>query len=293
MPDAAGALQSRNVQITKQCHRNRAWDRRGRHHQVVRVVSGLFQHRALSDTKLVLFVNHDQPQILKRNFRRDHRLGPNDDVDFSTGNFFSRFGSRFSFNASGPQRQPYARVGQQLLQRTVMLIRQDRRRRHDGGLMTVSNRQQHRANGNDRFAATNFSVEQTVHGVRLAHIGCDLLERGRLRLGQLKRQPPKHPSANLGRHLQRRRLIFSTNTIAPNRERQLQNEQLLIHQSLARRINFVMALGRMNLTDGFRNSADFQSLSKIFRKRLGDDIRALFDNASNDTANLFLRNAVG
>jgi hypothetical protein len=120
----------------------------------------------------------------------------------------------------------------------------------------MCDRQQHRANGYDRFSTADFSVQQSIHRVGLTHVGGDFLEGRRLRFGQLKRQPAQHPCADFGRHFKRRRLVFGADTMPSKGQRQLQDEQLLIHQPTPRRFHLLVALGRVDLADGCGDAAD-------------------------------------
>ena len=68
-----------------------------------------------------------------------------------------------------------------------MLASQNFGRSHDGGLVSVRDRNEHGTQRDDGFTRADFAVDQTVHRKRLAHVGCDFLQDALLRFGELER----------------------------------------------------------------------------------------------------------
>ena len=69
-----------------------------------------------------------------------------------------------------------------------MLLGEKLRRRHDGGLVAVLHRQQGGKECDDGLAAADVPLQQTMHFAIAGHVGNDLAQRRRLRVGESERQ---------------------------------------------------------------------------------------------------------
>ena len=68
-----------------------------------------------------------------------------------------------------------------------MLLGQDLRRRHEGGLRAGFHRQQHRRDRDHRFPGADVALQQTIHRVRRGKVAPDLRNHARLRPCQVER----------------------------------------------------------------------------------------------------------
>jgi hypothetical protein len=73
-----------------------------------------------------------------------------------------------------------------MLYRQRVLLGENFRWRHDGGLEAALDRQEHRQKRDDGFAAPDIALEEAVHRVRLTHIVENLRQYTLLRSGELK-----------------------------------------------------------------------------------------------------------
>jgi hypothetical protein len=73
------------VEVREVRQRQRARDRRGRHHEVVRRVAHALEQGTLSHAELVLLVDHDQTEVRELDIFLDQRLCSDGQVYFTLG----------------------------------------------------------------------------------------------------------------------------------------------------------------------------------------------------------------
>jgi hypothetical protein len=82
----------------------------------------------------------------------------------------------------------YAVPPEKFSQNTIVLLGEDFRRRHEGNLVAILDGDEHCRRRHDRFARTDFAMQQSVHRMGLLHVGKDFADDLALVICQLKRQ---------------------------------------------------------------------------------------------------------
>ena len=189
-PPAAGRqlVEHGNFEVAVNRDGQGARDRRGSHHQHVghRPLAAAFrQGGALEHAEFVLLINHRQPEpgrgrfVVKQRVRADINLRRR-----PAKNLRQITADHFLFPRAGAQRQPHAERLQPTAKHQEMLLGQDLRRRHERGLIPGLHAEQHRRDGDERFARADVALEQSVHRPRRLEIGADFGDGAALRAGR-------------------------------------------------------------------------------------------------------------
>ena len=105
--------------------RQRAWDRRSRHHQQMRRLRSLVgQHHPLRHAEPMLFIDHRQPQRLILHLLLKYRVGADQYVDAAIGQPHQRRLAHLALVAPGQDGDLDWQTGRHLAQRLIMLPRQ-------------------------------------------------------------------------------------------------------------------------------------------------------------------------
>src|SRR5262249_59490621 len=83
LPTGRQFLNDRDIEIAEDSERNRARNRRRRHHQVMWIGSKLAETGALRDAEFVLLVDDDQAELAELNVFLDKRLRTDDQIDIA------------------------------------------------------------------------------------------------------------------------------------------------------------------------------------------------------------------
>ncbi|MEI3414767.1 MAG: hypothetical protein V8Q88_06290 [Christensenellales bacterium] len=174
------------VEVAVEHQRQRARNRRGAHHHDVRRVAFVFQRRALTDAKAMLFVGDGQPQIGKFNAFGDQRVRADDHLPCACGNRF--FGAPLFRRRHVPRQQTagHAHRRERFHRALQMLRGENFGRGHQRGLSTRAHAQIQRAEGNQRLAAAHVALHHPRHRAVFAHIRRDLM--GHTALGVRRRK---------------------------------------------------------------------------------------------------------
>jgi hypothetical protein len=184
----------RDVEVGVVAHRQRARDRRGAHHQLVRTdlapaAAALHpQGKALVHAEAVLLVDDGKPELVEVHLVLEQRVGADGERGGARGNRLQRL---FPFLFLLAARQP----GHLDLQRpqpraelAVVLLGEDLGGRHDRGLVAALDRLQRGERGHDGLAAADVALQQPLHRVRAREVGADLGEHAGLGARELERQ---------------------------------------------------------------------------------------------------------
>ena len=86
-PAGRKLAQGEGFHVAKNGHGNRSWDWCRRHHEHVRRVLALLSQRiSLLDSKAMLLIDDDQPQVKELDMRLDERMRADDDASRAGGN---------------------------------------------------------------------------------------------------------------------------------------------------------------------------------------------------------------
>ena len=224
----------RHVQVGIEGHRQRARNRRRRHHQLMRQETALpTQRQPLRHAEAVLLVHNGQRQpgkdhrILDQRMRADqhvHLAGRHRLLHPALGRHAQRTGQ--PAHAHAQRLQPW---GEPL----IVLPRQDLGRGHQRGLPARTHRHHRRQRGNDRLAAAHVALQQPVHGLLPRQIGRDLVTHAALRTGERKRQRGQQCCLTIA--VDQRLTPLSCPQLARPPQRQLLRHQLFQDDALAGR----------------------------------------------------------
>jgi hypothetical protein len=207
--------QGRHVQVPEHGHGYRAGDRRGCHDQVVWIEFRTPQRRPLPHAEPVLFVDHHQSQAVERNLLAQQCMGADDQVDLPRCDRLFCLTALGGTQSTGQHRDPHPAGMQIASQRACVLACQHFGRRHQGGLESMRDGQQHGVFGDHRLATAHVAVQQAVHGSHPSQVGGDFGDRSILILGQREREQPPDAGIDLGRHGQRRRVATKGQRLTP------------------------------------------------------------------------------
>jgi hypothetical protein len=180
----------RDLQIAVNRQRQRARDRRGRHHQHIRRVALADQLRPLRHAKLVLLVDDHDPRVVHQLRVMQQRMRADHDLWFVRAALPAHQFQAIAVLAlrSRPQRHAQSQRFQPLPRIARMLLGQNLRWSHQHGLTTRFDRPQHRREGHHRFAAAHIAVQQAVHRRAGGHVAMNLVQAALLRRRELEGQ---------------------------------------------------------------------------------------------------------
>ena len=185
-------IDHRGVQVGVNRHGQGAWNRRGRHYQLMRALfSGaplVAQRQALVHAEAVLLVDDDQPQPGELDLLLEQGVGADGHRRFARPDRLQGLGT---LAAAAFPCMPYdidSQGRQPLPETAVMLLCQQLGRRHQGRLVTGLHRDECGAGGHHRLAGAHIPLYQTRHRVRPGQIGPDLQIHPLLGAGERERE---------------------------------------------------------------------------------------------------------
>jgi hypothetical protein len=187
-PSGGRVPNHRHVQIAVHRERERPRDRRGGHHQHVRMQPFGPQRRPLHDAEAVLLVDHDEPELLEADVTLYQRVRADDQVNAAGFDFRELLATRGRRRRSGQERDTKAGVLQEPRDVREMLVGEDFGRRHERHLKAVFHFDQRREEGDDGLPGADVALQQPVHRMRPLQVVDDFLQRLLLTGGQLERQ---------------------------------------------------------------------------------------------------------
>ena len=161
----------RDVQVGVVAHGQRARDRRGRHHQQVRLLAGLLhlvaQRQPLRHAEPVLLVDDGQPQVPELHLLLDDRMRADDQCRLAAGRPAPAFRRVLLLLAAGqPGHAQAARREQRLQpadQLAEVLLGQDFGRRHQRALPAGVDGDRRRQRRDHGLARADIALQQPVH----------------------------------------------------------------------------------------------------------------------------------
>ena len=147
----------------------RPWNRRRGEGQGVDVGLERLEFVLDAHPKLLLLVNHQQPQILEFHSLSDQRVGADEDVHLALLHFLERLGQRLA-RLEAVDVLHGDEVAQSPAEALVVLHRQDGRGHEHGHLFAVAGRPERRPNRDFRLPKADVPAHEAVHGRGLEHV---------------------------------------------------------------------------------------------------------------------------
>ena len=220
-------------QVAVEGERQRARDRRGGHQDQVSGGRLGGDGRALGDAEFMLLIDHHQSQVGEADRLREHRVGAHQHVEVAVGEGREQRGSGRPFGAAGQQPGPHAERLQQPRDGFRMLEAERFRRDHDRRLLPGIDHAGGRQQRHQGLAAAHVALQQPRRGARSVEVRVDLRQGRALGIGQRERQPREHRRPQRAVRPARRPRPAGRRAA---RQLELQQEQLLVRQSAARRL---------------------------------------------------------
>ncbi len=159
-------LDHRHVAQSGQRHVQRARNRRRAHGEHVHVVLELLDALLVAHAEALLFVHHQQAEILEHDVLRKDAMRADDDVHFALGQALQHFGD-FLLVAKAAEHFDAHREGRETpLECFEVLISEHRGGREHRGLLAVAEPFERRAHGDLGLAVTHVAAQQPIHGMR-------------------------------------------------------------------------------------------------------------------------------
>ncbi len=175
-----------NIEVGEKTHRQRTWNRRRTHHQLVWFRAFLHQRQPLADTEAMLFVDHCQAEPLEAASLLEQGMGAECKIGFARGNRLPGSGAFGLLLTAGYPGTAHAQSRERRCQLAIMLFGEDLGRRHEGGLKSVLDRLQAGKCRHHGLATTNIALQQATHRMRLRQIGANFLPGTGLRTGEIE-----------------------------------------------------------------------------------------------------------
>ena len=177
-------INQRHIQIGKIRQRQRARNRRGTHHQLMRrvLICALAPHaehafahfaaqrQTLLHTKTMLLINHRQTQIIKTHTLLNQRVRTDHDLDFIALQRLVHLLFILFRHAGSQPCHRHAQRREPLVQFIKQLLGQNLRRRHHRRLQTRADALGTGQTRHHGFARTNIALQQSMHRQVLLHI---------------------------------------------------------------------------------------------------------------------------
>ena len=128
----------------------------------------------MPDPEPLLLIHDQEAEILEEDIRGKEPMGSDDDIRLPLGQGKKEFPLFFRRSKTTQGSDTDRVVRQPLLEGSSVLLNQDRGRRQDCYLFPVLNRLEGSSNRHLRFAITDVSADQPVHGSFYLHVPLDL-----------------------------------------------------------------------------------------------------------------------
>ena len=157
-------------------------------------------------------------------------------------------------------------------ERARVLLGQDLGRGHHRGLLLVRHRHEDRVQRHRRLPRADVALEQPRHRLRRAQVRNDLPDRPVLGRRQVKGKPAPDPPVHLAVELHRGAAPVALHPVPAHRERALQQEQLVVLESLRGRLDVLHRVREVDPPDGFGEADETSLLDQPVREELLDPI---------------------
>ena len=160
----------RDVHVGVQRHRERPWNRRRGHDQLMRQHTFRAQRHALVNAEAVLFVDDDERELCELDVPLKQRMRSDDDERFAACNRLALARAFCGRHTTGQQANGNTEWFEPRREIEIVLFRENLRRRHDRRLTAMFRR----ANGGERrddgLAAADVALDQAQHRCALLEI---------------------------------------------------------------------------------------------------------------------------
>ena len=181
-------VQRRHVEIGIEGHRQRPRNRRGAHHQLVRLAHRLAaQLQPLRNPEAVLLVDDRETEPRQEHLVLEQCVRADREHRRSAGERRERLLARLRRKSAGKPRDLDRQALEPLRELAKMLFRQDLGGRHEGDLPPRLDRLQRRQRRDDRLAAADVALQQPLHRHRALEVVADLAPDALLRSRELER----------------------------------------------------------------------------------------------------------
>ena len=241
-------IDHRAVEIAVNGQAKRAWDRRGGHHEHVRIAPLADEFLSLLDAEFVLLVNDRQPDVLERERLLDECVGADDEWRKPAVSHVQLrlVEGGHCFFCAGVEVQRDTKRLEPSAKDAVMLLGQNLGRREHDHAETALERAQRGTGGHGGLAAADVALQQPAHRVRAGHVGGDVVPSPLLRTGegeakriQKRLHQPVVPST-------RQRLDLGLKCRAPLADLSLKPDEFLECQPLAGQLGSSEVVGEMH-----------------------------------------------
>ena len=233
-----------DVEVGKERHRQGARDRRGAHHERVRLDAAVLQLGAqgqpLLHAKAVLLVDDGQAEPRKIDLVLDHRVRADHQRRFARGHLGQHLLARLAFAAAAEPRHVDAQRREPAHQLAQMLLGQDFGRGHQRALPAGFDGQRGGQRRDHGLARTHVALQQAVHRHLTPQVVRDFVADPALGGGQRKRQGREQAFPQPARLRQKRRRALQLAFALGLQLRQLLRQQLLELQALPGRVAVVL-----------------------------------------------------
>ncbi len=179
-------IEASEIPIRRQ--RERPRDRRGGHHQDVRLSSLLAQASPLADAEPVLLVDDDEPKALEERRGLEDGVRPDHQLRASRGHRGQGGAPRRASLAAREEHRLERRPRQARGDGPRVLLREQFCRREQHGLQAVGHDDHCGQERDHRLAGADVALEEAVHGRGALQVVHDLLQRVALPGRERKRQ---------------------------------------------------------------------------------------------------------
>ena len=169
-------LDDRHVADAHERHVQRSRNRCRAQRQHVDLPAHLLDALLVRDAEALLFVDHQQPEVLELNVPRQQAMRADDDVDLARAEVLDDL-ILFGLAAEPADHvDRHRKSGEPLGQRLLMLKRQHGRRREERHLLSVHHRLERGAHRHFGLAVADVAAEQAIHRRRRFHVALDVVD---------------------------------------------------------------------------------------------------------------------
>ena len=179
----------------------------------------------MEHTESMLFIHNDQSQLRERDALLNDRMGPDHDLRGPGGHLFAHGFTRGGTAPATHEHHGQPERFQKPLHRPIMLLGENFRRGHQGGLIARPAGQHHRLHRHDGFTGPDIPLHQAVHLFARRHVRQDLAIHPLLSCGQLKGQGPIQLPEKRRLRIERDLLDLFLHDSLPRGQRKLEQEQ--------------------------------------------------------------------
>ena len=231
----------------------------------MRAAALLGELRPLGHAEAVLLVGHNEAEVAEHNGLTQKRVRADDQLRLAGGELFTRGALLRGSSGAGQQQHAHAERPEQLRERPRVLLGQNFRGGHKGGLSAVPDSAEARGSCDHCLAAADIALHEPVHHMAGGQIAQDLVNCAALRTRQPEGQRAEkrvHAGGVIRDGMQIR------SRCAQDGQTRRENEKFLKDEPLPRPLQRVPALRRMDRRIRLRHAAQAVLLPHRLRQKL-------------------------